>query len=87
MSASVAGNSIVFCGRVKPEALAREVERGWNSQAQRRLPKAVKFSVIKTHLSVGFARTRDTRTPYAVDATGGGRSSAIIRKTSANRVL
>jgi hypothetical protein len=32
-----------------------------------------------------FARTRNTRTPYPVDAAGGGRNSAIIRKMSANR--
>ena len=41
--------------------------------------------VIWTHLSRRLARTHDARTLYAVDAKGGGRSSAIIRKMSANR--
>jgi hypothetical protein len=44
-----------------------------------------KFLGIWTHLSRGFARTHDARTHYAVDAKGGGRSLAIIRKISANR--
>jgi hypothetical protein len=44
------------------------------------------FAVIKTHLPRQFGRTRDTRTSYAVDVTGGGRRSPIICKMSANRV-
>jgi hypothetical protein len=36
--------------------------------------------VIKTRLSGGFARTHHARAFYAVDAEGGGRSSAIIRE-------
>ena len=40
---------------------------------------------IWTHFSRGFARTHDARTLYAVDVKGGGRTSAIIRKMSANR--
>ena len=45
------------------------------------------LSVIKTHLSRGFRRTRDNRTHYPVDVTGGGRNSAISRRMSANRFL
>lgn len=41
--------------------------------------------VIWTRFSRGFARTHDTQTLYAMDAKGGGRSSAIIRKMSENR--
>jgi hypothetical protein len=40
---------------------------------------------IWTRLSRRSARTHDARTLYAVDAKGGGRSPAIIRKMSANR--
>jgi hypothetical protein len=41
--------------------------------------------VIWIHFSRWLARTHDTRTLYAVDAKGGGRSSAIIRKMSTKR--
>ena len=40
---------------------------------------------IRTHLSHGSARTHDVHTCYAVDTKSGGRSSAIIRRMSANR--
>jgi len=50
----------------------------------RRALKNVAVAVIETHLSHGLQRTHDNRTPYAVDATGGGRSSAISRGMSAN---
>ena len=40
---------------------------------------------IWMHLSRRLARNHDTRTLYAVDVKGGGRSSAIIRNVSANR--
>jgi hypothetical protein len=43
------------------------------------------MAVIRTHLSRGLAGTHDARTLYAVDAKGGGRSSPIIHKMSANR--
>jgi hypothetical protein len=36
---------------------------------------------------VGFDRTRNNGTHYAVDVTGGGRSSAINRRMSAKRFL
>ena len=39
---------------------------------------------IRTHSSRDLARTHASRTLYGVNATGGGRSSAIIRKMSAN---
>jgi hypothetical protein len=39
-----------------------------------------KLPVIWTRLSRRLARTHDARTLYAVDAKGGGRSSAIIRR-------
>src|SRR5208282_6877220 len=39
-----------------------------------RTPKKLAFAVIETHLSHGSQGTRDNRTPYAVDATRGGRS-------------
>jgi len=42
---------------------------------------------IWTHFSRGLARTHDARTLYAVDAKGGGRRSAIIRRMSAKRFL
>src|SRR3984893_9017442 len=47
----------------------------------------VEFSVIETHHSCKLERTHDNRTPYAVDVTGGGRSSAISRRISAKRFL
>jgi hypothetical protein len=47
----------------------------------------VEFSLIETHLSCKLERTHDNRTPYAVDVTGGGRSSAISRRMSAKRFL
>jgi hypothetical protein len=34
-----------------------------------------------------YSERMKTRTPYAVDVTGGGRSSAISRRMSANKVL
>jgi hypothetical protein len=40
--------------------------------ARGRTPRDAEFSVIKTHLYCDFERTHDTRTPYAVDVTGGG---------------
>ena len=43
--------------------------------------------VVWTCLSRRLARTHDARTLYAVDAKGGGRSSATIRKMSANKFL
>src|SRR5207245_5428786 len=49
--------------------------------------KNVVFAVIETHLSHGLHRTHDNRTPYAVDVTGGGRSSATSRRMSVNRFL
>ena len=62
--------------------LARSVGMPSEWSCGRRMPrralKNVEFPVIETHLSRRFDRTRDTRTHYAVDATGGGRSSAII---------
>jgi hypothetical protein len=48
--------------------------------ARGRTPRDAEFSVIKTHLYCDFERTHDTRTPYAVDVTGGGRSSANKRR-------
>src|SRR5256885_13703219 len=39
----------------------------------------VEFSLIETHLSCKLERTHDNRTPYAVDVTGSGRSSAMSR--------
>ena len=42
---------------------------------------------MRTRLSRGLARTYDARTPYAMAAKGGGRSSAIIRRMSENRLL
>jgi hypothetical protein len=51
------------------------------------VPKAATFFIIKTHLSRGLARNSEQQTPYAVDATGGGRNSAISRKMSANKFL
>src|ERR1700719_1450599 len=47
----------------------------------------VEFSLIQTHLSCNAERTLGNRTPYAVDVTGGGRSSAISRRMSAKRFL
>ena len=59
----------------------------------RSVPKSSRMLKLPNLLSsrrrspVVFVGTRDNRTPYAVDKTGGGRSSAISRKTSAKRVL
>src|SRR5208337_4369132 len=50
-------------------------------------PKIIAVAVIRAHLSLGFRRTHDTGTLHAVELSGGGRSSAISRKTSANRFL
>jgi len=46
-----------------------------------------KLPVIWTHLFRRLERKHATHTPYDVDAIGGGRSSPIIRRTSANRDL
>jgi hypothetical protein len=45
----------------------------------RRAAEGFEFSVIESQLSCQFERTRDTRTPYVVDITGGGRTSDILR--------
>ena len=45
-----------------------------------------KLPVIWTRLSARLTRNHVTRTRYAVDAKGRGRSSAIIHKMSANRL-
>jgi len=58
---------------------------GWDEPMPRWLSKIVNVSFIKAHLSREFERTHDTWTPYAVDATGGGRNSLICCKMSANR--
>jgi hypothetical protein len=58
--------------------------------AGRRLAEGRKMLCLpssRTHLSHGLHRTHDNRTPYAVDVTGGGRSSAINRRMSVNRFL
>jgi hypothetical protein len=48
--------------------------------------KNTELAVIKTYLSHGFG-THDNRTPHADAGSGGGRSSAISRRISGNRVL
>ena len=42
---------------------------------------------IRTHLSRGLARTHEARTLYAVEAKGGGRSSAMAFDKSATSAL
>jgi hypothetical protein len=46
-----------------------------------------KMLVIWTRLSRRLARTRETRTLYAVDAKGGGRSSAMAGEMLATSAL
>src|SRR5208282_5716420 len=46
-----------------------------------------KFLSSRRKSLVIFDRTRDNGTHYAVDVTGGGRSSAMSRRMSANRFL
>src|SRR5271168_3590458 len=53
--------------------------------ARQGMPKFLLSSKRKS--PVVFDRMRDNRTHYAVDVTGGGRNSAISRRTSANRFL
>jgi hypothetical protein len=54
---------------------------GWRAAETQHLPSA-------RHTSrVVFNRSRNNQMRYAVDASGGGRSSAIIRKMSAKRVF
>jgi hypothetical protein len=47
--------------------------------------RIVELIVIKTHISRALARTHDDRTLHAGAGSGGGRSSAIIRRMSAKR--
>src|SRR5580704_6215846 len=72
-------------GKLDPSQLAKDRPRIWY-----RPHPALKngdLSVIWTHVPVSLSRTHDNRTPYAVEVAGGGRSSAISRKMSANRFL
>jgi hypothetical protein len=47
--------------------------------------KSAEFSLVETQLSCESEPKHDNRMPYAVEAAGGGRSSAISRRMSANR--
>ena len=70
----------------KPFSLAELVARGMTN---REVAAALFLGerTVETHLSHGLHRTHDNRTPYAVDVTGGGRSSATSRRMSVNRFL
>ncbi len=59
----------------KPMASAHRAPKMWFPSLSRRTSPLV------------FDGTRDMQAPYAVDVTGGGRSSAISRRMSASRVL
>jgi len=48
-------------------------------------PRMLRFPSSRHTSPVSLARTHDTRTAHAVDVTGGGRNSEIIRRISANR--
>jgi hypothetical protein len=47
----------------------------------------VEYSLIETHLSCELERMHHNRTLYAVDRSDCGRSSAMSRKMSPNRIL
>jgi 3-deoxy-D-manno-octulosonic acid (KDO) 8-phosphate synthase len=57
--------------------------RAGECRAERR--KILGLQSSRHTFPVVFDQTQDSQTRYAVDAIGGGRSSAIIRKMSANR--
>jgi hypothetical protein len=71
----------------KPEPRLRLVDGRRAGPTPDPEPRHVEFSLIETHLSRVFIRTRDAPTPYAVDMSGGGRNSAISRRMSANNVF
>jgi hypothetical protein len=84
VTSSLAGKLPLSCSSGKPDLPEK---KGWDEAMPGRLSKIVNVSFIKTHLSREFERTHYTWTPYTVDATGGGRNSAIVRKTPATRVF
>jgi hypothetical protein len=49
--------------------------------------RMLRFPSSRRTSPVSLAQTRDKRTPYADDATGGDRNSAISRRMSANKFL
>jgi hypothetical protein len=60
------------------------------SQAATMARRASKMRLLLSSRRISpvvFIRTHDTRTPYAVDVTGGGRNSASSRGIAANRFL
>jgi hypothetical protein len=78
---------LAFLTSVNPLPLGRYARESAppHSQAQ----EIADFAVIWMHLAFGFQRTREHRTPDAVDATGGnggachtGRRSCFYRKVA-----
>jgi hypothetical protein len=62
-------------------------EQWWGVPKSSRTLKLPNLLSSRRRSPIVFDGTRDNRTPYAVDKTGGGRSSVISRKMSAKRVL
>jgi hypothetical protein len=62
-------------------------DAGGNALALRRERISSEFSVIEARLSRDFCRKARHRTLYAVDRSGGDRSSAINRRMSPKRFL
>jgi hypothetical protein len=75
MTSGLAGTLALSCNSNKPDLLAQDEEGGRDALMSSR------------HTSpVGFARTRDTKNPYAVGCNGHGFSSAMSRKMSDSKL-
>ena len=88
IATGLAGKLPVSCrGSGKPNSLARDEKTGWGDPMLGRSSKTASLDLVRgpAHLSLGFRPNARHSTAYAVDTTGGGRSSAISRRMSANR--
>ena len=68
-----------------PAPVARAVDGDGTSRRHAERLKLPNFPSLRRTSPVSLARTRNERTLYALDVTGGDRGSAIIRGMSANR--
>ena len=85
IATGLAGKLPVSWGSGKPDSLARDEKTGWGDPMLGRSSKTASLDLIEARLLLGFRPNARHPTSYAVDTTGGGRSSAINRRRSANR--
>jgi hypothetical protein len=76
-----------FCAPIDTEPRLRFVDARRASPKRDPEARHVQFSLIEARLSCEFERTRDRRTRYPVDESGGGRSSPISPGMSATKFL